>query len=233
MMTYLKVASEVFLLLLKWWRKSLAVLVSRTKSKDIQLDDLHFVYINLDHRMDRRVEMENQFAQLKISNFKRLPATRNKLGALGCSFSHLDALKVATKMKGFTVICEDDAEFIISRNVLNELIRDFYNDSRLDVLCLGYNSFNKVKVNSNFFITSNSQTMVCYLPKEHILNELVKIAEVSINGLASGGDQEVYAIDQVWKQLQKKFIFAIPIKRSVIQRPSYSDIEQKDVKYGI
>lgn len=232
-MTYLKVASEVFFLLFRWWRKSFAVFINRTKKTDIEIDELLFIYINLNHRVDRRVAMEKQFAHLKISNYERLPATRNELGALGCSFSHLDALKMATERRGYAVICEDDAEFVISRHELVELIQNFYKDSRLDALCLGYNAFNKLKINSRFYITSNTQTAACYISKMHVLEDLVINAESSINGLTSGGSQQVYAIDQLWKRLQKQYIFAVPIKRAVIQRASYSDIEQKDVKYGI
>ncbi len=232
-MTYLRVASEVFLLVLRWWCKSLAVLINRTKKTDIDFDELLFIYINLDHRVDRRCAMEKQFAQLEISNYKRLPATRNDLGALGCSFSHLDALKMATERRGYAVICEDDAEFVISRHELVELIQNFYKDSRLDVLCLGYNAFNKLKINSSFYITSNTQTTSCYISKMHVLEDLVINAKSSINGLSSGGSQRVYAIDEIWKRLQKQYIFAVPIEHVVIQRASYSDIEQKDVNYGV
>jgi GR25 family glycosyltransferase involved in LPS biosynthesis len=231
-MSYLKKFFSIVHLYLRWVKRNINDFFNPKEHLDISFDSLEFVYINLDHRKDRKFEIESEFHKLGIKNFKRFSAIKNSFGALGCALSHESVLKDAKYRFINTVVCEDDATFLVNRETLENIVSEFYKDSRLDVLCLAYNEFNKIHVSSKFYISSNIQTMAFYLAKPYVLHDLCNVAKKSIYGLENGGSEEVYAIDQVWKTLQQKYIFCIPFTRAVQQRPSYSDIRSQEVNYG-
>jgi hypothetical protein len=74
-----------------------------------------FIYINLDHREDRRKLMESFFDKGKIPLEKvvRFSAIKRAKGALGCLESHTEALRMA-KQEGWknVLILEDDLEWL-------------------------------------------------------------------------------------------------------------------------
>jgi GR25 family glycosyltransferase involved in LPS biosynthesis len=231
-LTYIKKFLSIIYLYFRWFKRNIDNFLYPIDSSDISIDALEFIYINLDHRVDRRVEIESEFHKLGIINYKRYPAIKNSFGALGCALSHERVLEVAKSKVTPTVICEDDALFLINRTLLEGIVSKFYKDPRLDVLCLAYNEFNKIRVGRDFYVSSDVQTMACYIAKEYVLQDLCKVAKISISRLSEGGAEEEFAIDQVWKSLQKKYFFCFPIVRAVKQRPSYSDIRDQDVIYG-
>jgi len=73
------------------------------------------IYINLDHREDRRIIMSKFFTdtQIPLEKVIRFPAIKNKNGSLGCVESHLGVLKLA-KENGWKniLILEDDVEIL-------------------------------------------------------------------------------------------------------------------------
>ena len=72
-------------------------------------------YINLDHRTDRRAEIEGELSRFDLK-FERFPAIAHKIGGVGCGTSHLEVIKLAKK-RGYknVVIFEDDIEFIVDK----------------------------------------------------------------------------------------------------------------------
>jgi len=80
-------------------------------------------------------------------------------------------------------------------------------------------------------ISSNIQTTACYILKPQARGSLLNAARRSVNSFYS--DEHGIAIDQSWKIEQSKIFFAIPIIRAARQIPSYSDIEGKNVDYGL
>ncbi len=73
------------------------------------------VYINLDHRTDRNMEMLEQFEKLKIPKDKilRFSAIKHDNGSIGCTQSHIAVLEMAIREKWENVlILEDDFNFI-------------------------------------------------------------------------------------------------------------------------
>jgi hypothetical protein len=222
-------------LVLRWrWAKTRQRDSTSAPGPQIGLDRCDVVYINLDHRKDRRAEMEEGFARIGLTSFKRLSATPHDIAILGCSMSHRDALlqKIDAPNR-LLMICEDDCEFLVDRARLDHLIEAFFNDDRLDVLSLGYNAKNGVSVGKDFAITSNTQTMSCYVVRPHMQAPLLECMEDAITGLQNGLPQHVSANDVVWKRLQKTSLFAIPNDRPVQQRESYSDVQAVAVNYGV
>jgi glycosyl transferase family 25 len=230
---YLKNQLECLLLKIRWLKRVVLNFTFVKKNKIINYHDCEIYYINLDHRVDRKKEIEDEFINIGILNAKRISAIKNDNGALGCAMSHKLIFTLALSNSKLTWVCEDDVTFLTTKGELDKLINDFYNDSRLDVLSISYNALYKIKVTKQFYITSNTQTMSCYILKPHVLNDFLNIAEESVLALKKGNLEEDYAIDQVWKKLQRKYIFALPTSVKVIQRPSFSDIRNTNVDYSL
>lgn len=71
-------------------------------------DIKHIYYINLESRPDRRNYFENQMKLVKLSA-TRFNAIKHPIGAIGCSMSHLELIKMAKANKwDHILIMEDD-----------------------------------------------------------------------------------------------------------------------------
>ena len=200
----------------------------------IGLDRCVINYINLIHRKDRFLEICSEFEKIGISNFTRFNAIAHSNGALGCSKSHAILLKEAniTTEKLF-MVCEDDCQFLVDRTFIDTLVDEFFANPSLDVLCLGYNATSGVPVSQNLMITSDTLSTSCYVIKSHAIGVVLESALKSVNFLSQGESVQNFAIDEVWKEAQKKLFFARPKFRVVKQRPSYSNIEKTYTDYGV
>ena len=189
-------------------------------------------YINLDHRVDRRMNIEKQLASIGVSNARRIAATKATPGSLGCTKSHLLAYKSYSNVDGkLLMICEDDISFVSSRADIDLVVQEFNLDDRLDVLLLSYVAFNRVKVSDLLSVSSNAQTTACYIVKKRAVPHLIASAELSIDLLSAGLADKKAAIDVVWKSLQHKLWFAVSSRVHAIQIESYSDIQHKITRY--
>ena len=196
---------------------------------------LDIIYINLTHRVDRKKNIVEEFDKIGILNYSRFNGLLNANGALGCAYSHKKVIKLYDAANDkLLMVCEDDIQFIGSSNKLNILLENFINDNNLNVLCLAFNHSNQYPYNDYFNLTSDTQTMSCYILKPYMKDVFLKNFELSTKLLEHGIDR-IYKpeIDQVWKSLQKKYNFIIPIERFALQRESFSDIEKKIVDYKV
>ena len=87
------------------------------------------IYINLDHRKDRKKQIEEELKKAGVEKKKiiRFPAVYEKLnGHLGCVKSHIGVMKLI-KNSNFknALILEDDFQFEISKNETNTKIDRF------------------------------------------------------------------------------------------------------------
>ena len=71
------------------------------------------------------------------------------------------------------------------------------------------------------------------LLKTSAIAELLDCTRFSVEKLLRGGAGFDYAIDQVWKRLQRQMFFALTTDHFARQRPSFSDIEQSHPNYGL
>jgi glycosyl transferase family 25 len=221
------------ILLGRWlWVRQKQSIRSITSGSSLDLCDIY--YINLDHRTDRRANIEKQFSKLDLNSTRRMEAIFNENGALGCAQSHLKVLSNWKRVpERLLFVCEDDCEFSVDRREVEVLVEEFLVNPYLDVLCLAYNAKNGINISNNLMITSNTQTLCCYVLKAHMVEPMLSAAMESIDRLANGYPKKVAAIDVVWKRLQKNYMFALPIKRIAKQSASFSDIEHTDVDYGV
>jgi len=202
-------------------------------------------YINLDYRLDRKILVEREFSNLDIE-FIRIPATYNIDGLTGCIQSHIKVLETCDPDAEYLWVCEDDIEFLVTKEELNTSI-DTFMKSDGDILCLAFNSRKHSKFSDGFLRTIDNQTTSSYIVKRNFRSVLLDFWKSLLNSIETKtvhplesiflkldvhkGENSFHALDQAWKILQKDYIFLIPEKRIARQRSGYSDIEQKSVNY--
>ena len=85
------------------------------------------------------------------------------------------------------MICEDDCQFIADRAAIDAAVEEFFYNQHLDVLCLAYNPENCFVISQNLMITSDTQTMSCYILKTSAIAELLDRTRFNVENLSRGG----------------------------------------------
>lgn len=201
--------------------------------QSIGLDECSIWYINLDSRPDRAQQIEKQLDGLSLI-YRRFSAISHPIGAVGCALSHAAVLGQEKLSQRPVLIFEDDCDLIVNRDTLDQLVRNFLANDFYDVLCLGNNvrKGRKLSITRDFAVTVDTQTTSCYLIKPHMIERLQRVANRSVDEMLNGAAAKKSAIDIVWKELQRDWIFVVPRKTYVLQRPGYSDVEKTYVNYG-
>lgn len=194
----------------------------------------HLVWINLNHRVDRRVQFEGELRRLRSSSTQRFEAIFSQNGALGCALSHAAVLRAWDGGAELLMVCEDDVQFLKGPAELHNLIFEFALNPHLDVLALGSSVLGTfVPVSAALAITNETQTTSCYILKSRARDVLLRDFERSSRLLARGVSSSRAAIDVLWKRTQQsRLIFCVPRETMVRQRPSFSDIENNYVAYN-
>jgi GR25 family glycosyltransferase involved in LPS biosynthesis len=162
---------------------------------------MHAYYINLDHRTDRRAEIEKELADKgiaaeRISAFKTIP------GCIGCSLSHIAALKLARE-RGLeaVMIFEDDFTFLISKDEWDRLFSLL--PRNYDVVMLSYNLIKATHHDSTFDRVQDVQTSSGYIVHSRFYDTLIANTEGATRMLVETGAHWLYAYDMQWKPLQE------------------------------
>ena len=208
---------------------------SSFENQGIGMNRCELRWINLAHRTDRRDEMLAQLREFGFENAKRIEAVSRSLGILGCAESHLLATQTVLHGSELLMICEDDAMFIRNRREFDKVIESFYLNPGIDVLCMGFNlGARPYRISRELSLTSDTQTASCYVLKPRALDDVRSNLAKSVSKLAAGKPAKKFANDIYWKKLQRaRLVFAVPNRQMVIQRPSFSDIEGREVDYGL
>lgn len=192
---------------------------------------VHVMYINLDSRTDRKELVEEELAKVNCT-FERVPAIPHTHGLIGCALSHIECLKLA-KERGLprVMIVEDDLQWIGDVNLALEKLKD----QEFDVAVLSGVfdvAVKPIRVDDIFVRSVKSQTTAAYICQQNYYDTLIRNIEEGIHLMESGLHPDKCAIDQHWKVLQVRdnWVFALPTLG--IQRPGYSDIQQKNVDYS-
>ena len=201
-------------------------------------------YINLNERVDRMRHFEN--IKIKYHFFKniiRLPAIKNKNGAIGCGMSHIEALtkllECADDDDDYFMICEDDL-CILNDDNYDNFVKDFNDikDTKWDIIVLTPSGDKMPNIyipnmqSHNFYRIHNNQTATAYIIKKTFIPVLLLNFKQSVIGLLKGGHPNTYAIDQWWKQLQNQYTFWYYKDVYAGQLVGYSNIENKYVDYN-
>ena len=193
----------------------------------------HTLYINLDSRIDRLEHVLNEFKKMDIEP-ERVKAVKLSNGAIGCTMSHIKCLELAKKRDYEHVfICEDDILFLepeLYKEKLQTLINMKFN---WDVLIVGGNTAPPYQqITEDCIRVFHSQTTTGYIVKKHYYSTLIDNFKESATKLMNEPEDKFhFALDKYWLRLQKENLFIMMIPPTVIQYESYSDIEEKDVKY--
>ena len=194
-------------------------------------------YINLEHRVDRRKNIE----ELKdkhsfFCNIKRMNAISNKRGDVGCSLSHITCLNELLKENDdYYMLIEDDL-LILDDDNFKEFTKTFENIKNNDTWDLITLTPRGKTIKHNYIDGFNkivdNQTTTGYIVKHRFIEELVKYYQTGVEGLMRNQDTNKYALDQCWKPLQEKSNFIYFNKIYAGQLEGYSDIEQKNINYN-
>ena len=204
-------------------------------------------YINLEHRTDRRQEIEGELNNFNIPYERFNAYSTLDIGIVGCTKSHLEVLKEAKKRKYKNIlIFEDDFKFIVSKEEFEKNIIMLYetklncanngnngnnvnnssiNSINFDICMLSYNLIkSKSNIEIPFLIkVLEVQTASGYIVNETIYDRLIDLYEYALPLLESTQQHWNYANDQIWKHLQPNSNWYCFTQRLGIQRPSYSD----------
>ena len=192
--------------------------------KDIQ----HIIYINLEHRTDRKEMCENEIKKMGFICYPiRFNAIYHTVGAVGCSKSHIECLEMA-KREGWThvLICEDDM-WCTDSNVFTDSLNKFLSsDLQWDVLMLGGCNRNiPNNILEYAFRTTSASSAVAYLVNEIYYDTLLNNFKDGVPQLERNPLSHYYnAIDRYWNRLQERDNWYLLYPLTVTQYPGYSDI---------
>jgi glycosyl transferase family 25 len=198
------------------------------------------VYINLDHREDRRKLMNKLFEEGGIPHEKveRFSAIRHPVGIVGCAMSHIDILKRA-KQQGWksVLVFEDDMQWIdFEQNYkkLEVLVKQPY-----DVCMLGGLYLETTPPKVHMAVCTN-----VYIVRSHYYDTLLNNFETGLRKkldknpprffarsektmreyYARVDDDNGYNVDTYWFKLQLKDNWMAVMPPMCDQAPTYSDI---------
>jgi len=194
----------------------------------------NILYINLDKRKDRLKHVKKELSKINLKG-ERFPAIKLKNGRLGCSMSHLKCIEIAKKRDWDHVfVCEDDITFTNPSLFLKQLNKFFKSRLEWNVILVAGNNIPPYKRFGNFCIqVSHCQTTTGYIVRKEYYDVLIQNFKEGIEKLIrKQSDHLLYAIDRKWTELQRKDKWYLIIPASVIQRPDYSDIENKYTDYS-
>lgn len=205
------------------------------------------VYINLDHREDRRQIMNHFFqdAKIPLEKVERFSAIRHSIGIVGCAMGHIEILKKA-KREGWksVLILEDDMRCVdIDTNYpkLEQLV----NSQSWDVCMLTglYMESSPPKVNIAFCTNA-------YIVKSHYYDTLLDNFETGLRKkletpLFLGfrryakekresyiNKRNQYNVDVYWFKLQMRDNWIAMFPPMCEQLNTYSDIYNKPVDHN-
>jgi GR25 family glycosyltransferase involved in LPS biosynthesis len=195
--------------------------------------DIPTYVINLESRPDRLAKTKKTLARMQFNSPIRIPGVWDEYPKRGCSKAHLNTYTIIRDSKyDVALICEDDIKFVGNLSVLMSAVVEFLKDESLKVFCVASLPKNKEDIGKKYLLrTTNVQTASCYLVKRAILDDLIEIANSSIESLTESQGKTV-PIDKEWKKLQIGNRFVVSKRRLCVQRVGYSDIEKRQTWYN-
>ena len=181
------------------------------------------VYINLDHREDRRQSILKQLEVFPSEKVLRFSAIKESNGAIGCTKSHIAIIKMAIQNKWKNVlILEDDAiwnKFDEGYALLEKLVSKSY-----DVITLGITI---PKYDTRTYKLHFGCTTTAYLVDGHYYETLLDNYENGLERFLETGIDIVYAIDRHWRHLMERDNWYCIVPCLMYQASTWSDIQNR------
>jgi hypothetical protein len=193
--------------------------------------------INLKKRPDRLRDVRANLKKMSFSDVRVIDAVdgpsiyphllRGHAANLGCTESHLQAIKDNLRAGQPVAVCEDDNEFLASKAEVHRLIADFLHSPEYDVLCVSSRVRGpKVAASKDLNVVSWSMAPAFYIAKPRARVALLGAYRESIRRLSRQIRNGPF--DQVWRGTQLyQLIFVTPVERVARQKESFSDIQDK------
>ena len=192
----------------------------------------HIFYINLDKRTDRRENIEKQLQKMELVGERYAAIHTPHSGIIGCSFSHLNVLKLA-KERGYknVLILEDDFEFLVSKETLETTLTEFFASpwgANYDVAMFSYIVQQSEELPECPFLRKvlDGQTASGYLVHGNYLDVLIQLYEWSTKELERTNEHWLYGNDACWKSLQPQGNWYCFTPKLGKQISDYSDNKQ-------
>jgi glycosyl transferase family 25 len=209
------------------------------KNKGLNNFDIVY-YINLEHRKDRYIHINNELSKTNIdpNKINRINANYNiSKGCLGWSKSHILALEAfinTTDEIQNCIIFEDDFVFTEKQDDINNLINLFFeNVKTFDVLMLSSNTLNETKTILPFITKINdAQTLSGYCVSKKFAHILLDNYKSGVVKLETIGTNHLYCVDMYMKILQPQSLWFCLNPKIGKQIMSYSDNENMVVSYN-
>lgn len=189
----------------------------------MDISDFDIYCINLDERQDRWQESQREFSQLPFPKVQRVPAIKHSTPAFGCGLSHFQTLQRSLGRDKHVMIFEDDVRFINNFKELPEYLDGLDSLYFWDMLYLGANITTPLrKVSDRFARVYHAQSTHAYCVHKDFIATILKYKH-----LVGKPMDLIYAEDII----PDNCCF-ITIPMLAIQRPSFSNIEQRVVDYS-
>jgi hypothetical protein len=185
-------------------------------------------YINLDKREDRKDEIESELKNYDLFNIsERIQAIETPgQGILGCTMSHLNAVKLAKeRCYNNILILEDDFQFTISKEEFENQLQTFFENQIPYNICMISYNIQRSEPTEYPFLTKvvEAQTASGYIVHHSFYDKMIELYEWAIPLLRDTKQHWHYANDQCWKRLQPESHWYCLTTRCGRQRPGYSD----------
>jgi hypothetical protein len=196
--------------------------------------------INLEHRDDRLSQITAELKRMGLASWQRvngfyglmaMPGSSPVIaGSVGCQLAHIAALAEGIPSNCEAImVCEDDLEFVSSREDLQHAIIEFLDNPLLDVLSIsGRPRGGSFKISDDMRIVVGLVGRGSYVVKPRAIIPLIEtftrgFSLLRKNSVSGKGDK-------MWQKLQRtEFFFAAPIHALARQASGYSDIEGKNL----
>lgn len=197
----------------------------------------HTIFINLEARVDRHMQIKQELQRWGINEPIRFNAVKMSEGAIGCSMSHIKCLELAKERNyPYVFICEDDMCSIDIPTTLARMdwfYKEYGTTNSWDVLIVSGNNGPPYKLlKEGLMQVYNCQAATGYIVQRHYYDKIIANFREGVRHLIrEPANKKMYAVDMYWKHLQKVDRWFAMTPFTVVQRPSYSDIELKNVDY--
>ena len=194
----------------------------------------HVYYINLADRTDRKELVEAELRSIGIRDPKRFDAIRTRNGAIGCSLSHIRLLETAKRGRWpHILIVEDDIQFTQPQVFVDQANEFFQSGLHYDVVLFAGNNFPPYTQPLPCAArVTRCQTTTGYFVRAEYYDTLIENMREGVYALMQNPDlHSTYAIDKYWFRLQARDNWFLITPLTVTQRPSYSDIEKREINY--
>lgn len=190
------------------------------------------MYINLDTRADRKVQIEEQFARVGIPSNKieRFSALRHpNSNCAGCNLSHATALRKAYE-SGYqnVLILEDDFNFIDDVELIHNSLSGFFKeiDESWDAVLLTFGNQESTPCSDLLSRCHSAKNAAAYLVNRKQTLELSNLIFEAVEPLANTNMHWIYQNDIIWQKCMKNNTWYHFNKRLGYQRAGFSDLSQ-------